>query len=67
MKATPTLPGILQVQATDQITVSYDAHYNMVEVLQAGKVIRSEIAPRNYSAAAFVATVQKVRQYYSQN
>lgn len=67
MKATAPLPGILQVQATDYVTVSYDAQYNMVEILEQGRVIRSEIAPKGYTAAAFVTTLQRVRQYYAKN
>ena len=64
MKLTKTVPGILTVAATDRINVAYDAALNIVEVRQGSKVIRSEVCPRNYSAAAFVETLSKVRNHY---
>lgn len=66
MKATPT-PGRLTVEATATVQVSYDTGSNIVQVIERGQVIRTEVAPRNYTAAAFVRTVQKVRTYFSKN
>ena len=58
-------PGSIAVPVTDRVTVAYHSALNMVEVMDRGQVVRSEIAPAGYTAAAFTATVDRVREFYA--
>ena len=60
-------PGHLTVQATETISVSYDKQFNLVEIAEEGKVIRSEVAPARYTIGFFMETVDRVKTYYNQN
>ena len=60
-------PGSIAVPVTDRVTVAYHSALNMVEVMDRGQVVRSEIAPAGYTAAAFTATVDRVRDFYTVN
>lgn len=67
MRTHRTVPGIIQVEATAQVVVSYDAALNMIEIIERGKVVRSEVCPKGYTASAFVQTLSRVKAYYSKN
>lgn len=60
-------PGSVRVRVTRQVSVTYWSALNMVEVTERGKVVRSEIAPPNYTASQFARTVDRVRAWYNQN
>lgn len=58
-------PGSIAVPVTDRVTVAYHSALNMVEVTDRGRVVRSEVAPAGYTAAAFTGTVDRVREFYA--
>ena len=64
MTATP-LPNAIRVKAIRGVTVTYWAALNLIEVMDRGQVVRSEIAPAGYTAAAFTSTVDRVREFYA--
>ena len=54
----------VRVRVIRGVTVTYFAALNVVTVAEHGKVIRSEVAPKGYTAAQFADTVDRVRKWY---
>lgn len=64
MKAA-TAPNRLITKVTDQVSVSYDRQFNLVEVAEGNKVIQACIVPDGYTLRQFSAYVIKVQQVYT--
>lgn len=67
MRRAEIAPGRLTVPATETVNVTYDSPLNLVEIIEGNRLIRSEVAPRGYTLAAFMVTVDRVRAFYSNN
>lgn len=58
---TRSTPGALTVEVGPGTQVQYTAATNTVQVIHLGEVVRTEVAPRRYTAAAFAETCRRVR------